>query len=252
MISSQIAKNDQRRSSLTTSNLKNYFIIGWEAHTPKILKEALKVTAVAVILQSFAIVCFKGNPIAFASIVTAPITEEILFRGMIQKTIKQFQNRNLHHHSLDSKEKKVQQAWRVRFSGILFGMAHLMNPGPLPAKIVQVTLASIAGISYGYIKEQENSIVPTILLHSMHNTLVVATMMGIIPASAGLGAILGLEVSVFVIARTGGLSANAKRVVGCASKLHHLTQSKFHIIKQKLPIKPWNKYNKSNPIALAA
>ena len=80
------------------------------------------------------------------SCIIAPLTEELFFRGAIMKIFS-----------------KSNQRFGIFMSAFFFGLAH----GNLP----QFTLAFLIGIFFGHIDMKHNSIVPSIVVHILINTL---------------------------------------------------------------------------------
>ncbi|MBO7474565.1 MAG: CPBP family intramembrane metalloprotease [Ruminococcus sp.] len=81
------------------------------------------------------------------SCIIAPITEEIFYRGALMKIFS-----------------KSNQRFGIFMSALFFGLAH----GNLP----QFTLAFLIGIFLGHIDMKHNSIIPSIVVHILINTLV--------------------------------------------------------------------------------
>lgn len=82
---------------------------------------------------------------AIYSCIVAPVTEELLFRGFVQKTLS-----------------RVSQRFAIVTSALLFGLWH--------ENIAQFVLAFCVGIFMGYITVKHNSIMPAILCHMAVNT----------------------------------------------------------------------------------
>ena len=80
------------------------------------------------------------------SCIIAPLTEDLFFRGAIMKIFS-----------------KSNQRFGIFMSAFFFGLAH----GNLP----QFTLAFLIGIFFGHIDMKHNSIVPSIVVHILINTL---------------------------------------------------------------------------------
>ena len=80
------------------------------------------------------------------SCIIAPLTEELFFRGALLKIFS-----------------KSNQRFGIFMSAFFFGLAH----GNLP----QFTLAFLIGIFFGHIDMKHNSIVPSIVVHILINTL---------------------------------------------------------------------------------
>jgi membrane protease YdiL (CAAX protease family) len=82
----------------------------------------------------------------------APILEEILFRGFISKSLLPYGS-----------------AFAIVSSAILFGIMH--------GNLVQAIPTILLGLVLGYIRVQANSVIPTILIHSVNNILAVISML---------------------------------------------------------------------------
>lgn len=214
---------------LNPSEILDCVKFGWAVYTPKIAKEVLKVIGVAAILNGFTHLCFPGNPLAFTAIYIAPVVEEIICRGIIQGGLKAVQKKE----DASIHDKKIQEKRRVRITAVIFGLAHFSNPGPLAARIFQVVFATSAGLALGYIKEREKSIVPGILLHAIHNTILVAAISGIIPAGAAIAMALILHVGLHFVASAGGFQRAAQSIIQKAKAAHQYAKSAFQYIQQK-------------------
>ena len=83
----------------------------------------------------------------FSAVVIAPLTEEIVHRGIILKGL-------LAHYT---------QNWAIIWSAILFGLMHL-NPWQFP-------IAFILGLVFAYWFIQTGSLWPAILGHALHNLI---------------------------------------------------------------------------------
>ena len=95
---------------------------------------------------------YNGNNIHMIIVTTlyaciiAPITEELLYRGFVMKNLS-----------------RVSQRFGIFMSAFLFGLAH--------GNVKQFVLAFILGIFLGYIDTKHNSLVPSIIVHAVVNTI---------------------------------------------------------------------------------
>lgn len=85
--------------------------------------------------------------------VVAPVTEELLYRGFVQKAFS-----------------KVSQHFGILMSALFFGLGH--------GNIAQFTFAFILGIFMGYLSVKHNSIIPSIIVHAATN--IISTIMTIV------------------------------------------------------------------------
>lgn len=83
-----------------------------------------------------------------ALLIVAPITEEIIFRGLILTRLQQ----------------KFSDTAAVIISGVLFGLIHIMAGGPL-----LVLIATLMGIVLGFIAVKTKSLFPAIFAHIAAN-----------------------------------------------------------------------------------
>ena len=80
------------------------------------------------------------------SIIIAPVTEELLMRGFVQKNLS-----------------RVSQRFGIFMTAFLFGVWH--------ENVAQFILAFLVGIFFGYIDAKHDSLVPSIICHMAVNTL---------------------------------------------------------------------------------
>lgn len=80
------------------------------------------------------------------SCIIAPLTEELFFRGAVMKIFS-----------------KSNQRFGIMMSAFFFGLAH--------ANLPQFILAFLVGVYFGHIDMKHNSIVPSVVVHIMINTL---------------------------------------------------------------------------------
>lgn len=102
---------------------------------------------------------FNSNPvfIALLSMFYAPIAEELMFRGVLRKFIK---NKKLF----------------VIVSGVVFGLMHVIDDSKTLAEFSYVFVYSILGIYLAGIYAKTNNLCTNIFMHFMQNTLSVIVM----------------------------------------------------------------------------
>lgn len=106
--------------------------------------------------------------------IIAPVTEEVFFRGALMKIFS-----------------KADQRFGIIASAVFFGLAH----GNLP----QFLLAFLMGMFFGHIDMRHNSIVPSVVVHILINTL--STVMGEIAGNTIIMA--GVSMILFISAFVG-------------------------------------------------
>lgn len=108
--------------------------------------------------------------------VAAPVIEELVFRGAIQRGIGLAQkgwNHFVIQRELSQEELAVQRTWRVQISAVIFTAVHLMNPhSTMAAKLTQITWNYMGGVAYGYLSDNYKSLSVSILAHGFNNMLV--------------------------------------------------------------------------------
>ena len=105
----------------------------------------------------------------FIEIVDVPITEELVFRGVLLTALLAVLRR------LHDGETAVLLA--VLIDGLAFGLAHLANAADLDLGFVlaQATFATVLGSGCAFLMARTGSIYPAIALHAVVNGVVVAT-----------------------------------------------------------------------------
>lgn len=94
--------------------------------------------------------------IVFSSIIIAPLTEEILFRGMLQTVFRSY----------------TQRTWRaIIMTSLIFAVYHFQYPLHWPALFV-------FGVVLGYAYEKSGSLFRAIFLHSIFNAISVFSTLG--------------------------------------------------------------------------
>lgn len=91
-------------------------------------------------------------------LLVAPV-EEILFRGILQGSIRDIYNRNI----------------AILVSGILFGFVHIVSIVSVSTASALISIAglSILGIVLGYIYERYQNILVPIMIHGIYNSIIV-------------------------------------------------------------------------------
>lgn len=108
--------------------------------------------------------------------VAAPIGEELLFRGVIARTLAQ----------------RLKPAAAIVISAAMFSAFHLSLPQALPTFVL--------GIALGLIALRSGSIVPGIVLHAINNAIVILIGRGSIPAiERALDAVPAITLGVAVV-----------------------------------------------------
>jgi membrane protease YdiL (CAAX protease family) len=144
--------------------------------------EIVKVVAAQVFLELLTS-ALLGNQskMAFRMVrlitVVAPVIEEILFRGILQRGINLCQNawfKFILKREPTEKELCMLRAIRIQLSAIIFAVAHLKNPHKnLVSKLMQFTWSYIGGVAYGYLSDKYKTVSVSILAHGINNTAVV-------------------------------------------------------------------------------
>lgn len=117
--------------------------------------------------------------------IIAPILEEILFRGFLLKSLLPYGS-----------------AFAIVSSAILFGVMH--------GNLVQLIPTILLGLVLGYIRVQANSVIPTILIHSVNNILSVVFML--LPQTKGTAAIAVTITLLLIAAAVVLLVINQKQI----------------------------------------
>ncbi|CUI17530.1 hypothetical protein PNK_1925 [Candidatus Protochlamydia naegleriophila] len=107
--------------------------------------------------------------------VAAPVIEEIIFRGVLQRGVGLVQkgwNHFVTQRELSQEELAVQRTWRIQITAIVFAAAHLMNPhSSTAAKLTQFTWCYVGGVAYGYLSDKYKTLSVSILAHGFNNML---------------------------------------------------------------------------------
>lgn len=145
----------------------------------KTVAEVIKIFAATLFLSIAWACAYVNQPAAIKerallAIVAAPLIEEILFRGILQKTIHLIQHLTLKKNPTEM-EKIHQKTFRVQLSSLLFGAAHLTNEGNSPlGRGIQCTWSYFGGVSYGYLSEKYQTLSMSILAHGLNNMIATA------------------------------------------------------------------------------
>jgi membrane protease YdiL (CAAX protease family) len=99
--------------------------------------------ALAELVQFTSVV--DGTLVALAAVIVAPIAEEMLFRGLVQRTLEKYRD----------------PAMALVLTSVLFALVHFN-----PWTSIQITLL---GLVLGYITWKSGSILPAIILHGLNN-----------------------------------------------------------------------------------
>jgi membrane protease YdiL (CAAX protease family) len=103
----------------------------------------------------------------FIESVVVPVTEELVFRGVLLTVLLVALSRLL--------DRRTALILAVAFDGIAFGLAHLANMTSLATAFVlaQATFAGVLGMGCAYLMARTRSIYPAIALHALVNAVVV-------------------------------------------------------------------------------
>lgn len=111
---------------------------------------------------------YSGNEWAITEILTVPLLEELLWRGLLFTALllllRRWYPENASMH------------FTVWLTGVGFGLLHAQNAlagVPLAFVLVQVLNASVWGVVYGYARARTQSVLPPILLHAAMNAVIV-------------------------------------------------------------------------------
>jgi hypothetical protein len=116
-----------------------------------------------------------GMNIRFVTVI-APLAEEVIFRGIIQRGIGIGQwgwNRFVLKRELTEEELAIQRIWRVQVTAFVFGAAHLTNPKP---SALQFVWCYVGGVTDGYLSEKYRTLSLSILSHGLNNILATSIM----------------------------------------------------------------------------
>ena len=170
------------RSNSCVDQLPQSRCTTWASRTFKVgvavTKEALKVTTVVTALSLFTVYAIQPTAFAIAAIIVAPVVEEIVFRGVIQNSIRGTQAIYNRIYPPTDAQIANQRSFRSITTSILFGAAHVTNWSSLgPRCIIQVVHCSISGYQWANTMEKTKSIAWTILEHGINNAFGVCLML---------------------------------------------------------------------------
>ena len=139
----------------------------------------------------------------FIITVFAPVFEEILFRGILLRSIHAMQKVSNNQNGL-TEEEAAQQKHRIHLSAFIFAAAHLTNPHKtMTSALMQFTWTYLGGLSYGYLSEKYNTLSVSILAHGFNNSLTVA--IGMYPGHLApffLLAVVANKLGAYILATT--------------------------------------------------
>lgn len=129
-------------------------------------------TAFGIIpLQAVAAKILAGDlRIIFLVTIVAPIVEEILFRGFIQERLEDLATLiDRHVYQLSESTK---QLGSTLIQSLFFGSLHITGSqvSTLAGKLIILFQTTILGVFFTYIKNTHDSLLPSIAIHSAHNT----------------------------------------------------------------------------------
>lgn len=107
-----------------------------------------------------------------AVVIFAPLVEEVMFRGAMRTYIFVLQKIAKIGDAKSSDPNAAIREKRIRIVGgaIIFGALHALNPDHTKlSACIQVIWATIGGISYGYLREKYDSLLPGVVAHGLNN-----------------------------------------------------------------------------------
>ncbi|MFI5344504.1 MAG: CPBP family intramembrane glutamic endopeptidase [Chlamydiales bacterium] len=150
------------------SYANDYLLIG--------LIEAVKIVTAGLFLNYLTKeILNTKDGVAVSMIIIAPIFEEIIFRGMIQKGIALCQ-KTWHHFrgksEIKDEDVKAQQQFRIQISALLFASLHLFLPHQNNLiKFLQFGWTYLLGVTYGYLSEKYSTLSISMVAHGLNNAL---------------------------------------------------------------------------------
>lgn len=148
-----------KTESFTPKNCVAYILVGlFIQQASGILISLLQSVLTNADLSNGSDIIDYNDPKAFVisacyACIVAPITEELLFRGVVLKSFS-----------------KVSQRFGIIMSAIIFGLVH--------GNVAQFALAFLTGLFMGYIAQKHNSLLPGIFVHFTVNFM--ATVSGFV------------------------------------------------------------------------
>lgn len=118
----------------------------------------------------------RSSSLGESMVILAPIYEEIVFRGIIQRGIDLCQK--IWHQfggkgKLTLEDRKAQQVFRIRLSALIFASTHLFIPHPnYFIKLLQFGWTFLVGMTYGNLSEKYSTLSPSMVAHGLNNALV--------------------------------------------------------------------------------
>lgn len=112
---------------------------------------------------------YSGNQWLLTEVVTVPVIEEIVWRGIVFTALLLLSRRFFGEN--------VSQHLTVWLSGLAFGLVHVVNGlagVPLAFVAIQTLNAMVWGVMYGYARSKTDSLIAPLLLHAAMNLVVVS------------------------------------------------------------------------------
>lgn len=159
-------------------SIYNFFEPVTQHHVAKkawvVAAEIIKICAAALFLDFTYQVLFPGHLRSnklYTIAVAAPVVEEMLFRGIFQRTLFFIQR------LLFKDEREKSRIFRVHSTAFVFGLAHVGNIHKNAfSTLFQCSWAYFSGISLGYLSEKYRTIAVGILFHGANNMLACVAM----------------------------------------------------------------------------
>jgi membrane protease YdiL (CAAX protease family) len=111
---------------------------------------------------------YSGNQWLITEVVTVPVVEELLWRGLVFSIVAA-----LLRGSVSKPSGSNLTAW---LTGIAFGSLHAANAlagVPLQFVAIQTLSAIVWGVLYGYLRARTDSVLPSMLSHAAMNLVVI-------------------------------------------------------------------------------
>lgn len=150
----------------------------------QVVAESIKVIAATVFLRYVTRHIFNETKLpptfVFVAVIAAPLIEELVFRGFIQRGIRVIQEGWDHfiaQRAPAAQDLEMQRIFRVKLTSLLFAAAHLTNShSSLVGKVAQFTACYYGSLGYGYISEKYKTLSLPIFAHGMGNLAVCCAM----------------------------------------------------------------------------
>lgn len=186
-------------------------------------------------LHKFVIYFFKDNAEALSIVFKAPVYEELIFRGVLQKGIgllytseryieSWFRNKSISEITTPG-TMQIERTLRIGITAVVFGLAHALNPhSSLASKAFQVIHSTLGGIEYGALLEETNTLAYSILGHAANNFIAMTAYVGIISSINALALIVIMDIALLYVAYRGieGAKADVKSLFGLNREEHTL------------------------------